>query len=487
MEKKFYFFLIALMIFFSCKKDDGKNMPEVRTFQATEITHNSAILQGEIYNQGNSSITERGFCYSAIPDPSINDSIINSAQTSDKFSAVLYGLSDSKTYFYKSFAENSDGISYGNELSFKTLNRSPYITILDANYTSSTNTCDVNYRVVFGTFPLLSHGLCFGLNPIPTTSDSIIDQGNNSGNFSCELTGLNLNETYYLRAFATDAGGTVYSNEIIVSTISNEISLDLKKGNQYISGDTTINIGNSICVGVNGQSNQVSGQKLTRFKFSITSNNISTTFVDSAFSSDAFTWESDLAFSGVGDARLLFELWDKGGLKSEKFFTVTIENPGTEINKYVNVEFGSWNDVVGSFFSSTEGITYTVGQTRNIPANQAKIDFLFFKGSTNANTFASPDDVDAGSIQDLGPVSAWTNKNQTRFNPTTITAAQFDAIGSTYWFPTFNQFLQTSCMSNLFNGQVFLFKTHNDKMGLVKVIDLYTRGDRAKVSVIIQQ
>lgn len=487
MEKKFYFFLIALMIFFSCKKDDGKNMPEVRTFQATEITHNSAILQGEIYNQGNSSITERGFCYSAIPDPNINDSIINSAQTSEKFNAVLYGLSDSKTYFYKAFVKNSDGISYGNELYFKTLNRSPYITILDANYTSSTNTCDVNYRVVFGTFPLLSHGLCFGLNPTPTISDIIIDQGNNSGNFSCELKDLNLNETYYLRAFATDAGGTVYSNEVIVSTISNEISLDLKKGNQYTSGDTTINIGNSIRVGVIGQNNQVSGQKLSRFKFSITSNNLATTYVDSTFNSDSFTWESELTFTGVGEGRLLFELWDKGGMKAEQSFIITIENPGAQINKYLNVELGSWNDLIGSFFSTTEGLIYTVDQTRNVPANQAKIDLLFFKGTTIGNTIASPDDADAGTIQGLGPVSDWTTKNQTRFNSTTITAAQFDAIGDTYQFPAFNMMQQTTRMNNLTEGQVFLFKTHNDKLGLVKVIDLYTRGDRAKVSVIIQQ
>jgi hypothetical protein len=34
---------------------------------------------------------------------------------------------------------------------------------------------------------------------------------------------------------------------------------------------------------------------------------------------------------------------------------------------------------------------------------------------------------------------------------------------------------------------VFLFKTKNDKLGLVKVIDLYSRGDRAKASVIVQK
>jgi hypothetical protein len=264
-------------------------------------------------------------------------------------------------------------------------------------------------------------------------------------------------------------------------------SLSLKGGAAYTSADATVQTNSTIRVGVNGLKSPVSGQKLVRYKFSITANNVPTVYVDSTFSSDSFTWETDLTLTGVGTIRLSFEIWDKGGMKTEQAFNVTIEDPGTQINKFLNVEFGSWNDVVGSFFSTTEGVTYTVTQTRNIPANQAKIDFLFFKGSSNANTFAAPDDADAGTINDLGPLSNWTNKNQTRFNPTTITAAQFDAIGDTYQFPNFDLGAQTTKMNNLVNGQVFLFKTKNNKLGLIKIVDLYSRGDRAKASIIVQK
>ncbi|MBW6490067.1 MAG: hypothetical protein K0B15_02620 [Lentimicrobium sp.] len=265
-------------------------------------------------------------------------------------------------------------------------------------------------------------------------------------------------------------------------------TLTLKGGTGYTSTDATVQINEAITVGVIGTKSPVSGQKLTRFKFSVIANNVPTPMIDSTFSSDSFTWESDLSFTGVGDARLLFEMWDKGGMKAEKSFNVTVEDPGTEINKYVNVEFGSWNDVVGSFFSSTEGITYNVTQTSTSSANQLKIDFIFFKGVTNANTFASPDDTDVNTINDL-KVNLWpvANKNQTRFNPTNITASQFDAIGATYQFPTFSLNDQTTKMNNLSVGQVFLFKTKNNKLGLVKVVDLYSRGDRAKASIIVQK
>ena len=263
-------------------------------------------------------------------------------------------------------------------------------------------------------------------------------------------------------------------------------TLNLKGGATYTSADATVQSGSVIRVGVNGLKSSVSGVKLVRYKFSITANNTPTTYVDSTFSSDSFTWETDLTLSGVGEIRLAFELWDKNGMKADQAFNITIEDPGMQINKYLNVEFGSWNDPVGSFFSSIEGITYTVGQTSASPLNQAKIDFLFFKGATNQNTMASPDDADANTINDL-KLNLWTNKNQTRFNATTITAAQFDAIGETYQFPTFNLSAQTSKMNNLVNGQVFLFKTKNDKLGLVKIVDLYSRGDRAKASIIVQK
>jgi len=263
-------------------------------------------------------------------------------------------------------------------------------------------------------------------------------------------------------------------------------SLTLKGGADYTSADVTIQLGTTIKVGVIGGKSSVSGNKLTKFKFIFTSNNIPTTLLDSTINTDSFNWETELEFTSVGTGILSFELTDKGNMVTTKSFSVTIEDPGTLINKYPNVVFGSWNDAVGSFFSSTEGINYTVGQTSASASNQLKIDFLFFKGAINGNTIASPDDADANTIVDL-QLSGWTNKNQTRFNPTTITPAQFDAIGDTYQFPTFNLTQQSTKMNQLVNGQVFLFKTKNDKLGLVKVVDLYSRGDRAKLSVIVQK
>lgn len=261
-------------------------------------------------------------------------------------------------------------------------------------------------------------------------------------------------------------------------------SLTLKGGPGYTSTDAIIEIGATIKVGVVGGKSSVSGDKLTRFKCIFTSNNVPTTILDTTLSTDSFNWETELEFNSIGTGVISFELTDKGNMSNKASFSITVEGPETV--KYANVELGSWNDVIGSFFSTSEGIAYTVTQTATVPANQSKIDFLFFKGVTNANTIASPDDVDANSLSDL-KLSQWTNKNQTRFNPSSYSAAQFDAIGSNFQFPSFDLGVQSTKINQLVVGDVFLFKTKANKLGLVKIVSLYTKGDKMKIDVIMEK
>ena len=265
-------------------------------------------------------------------------------------------------------------------------------------------------------------------------------------------------------------------------------SINLKGGEGYTAKDDSIKVNTSITVGVTGLKSPVSGAKLTHFKFSIVSNSVPTTWIDTTFSSDSFAWETGVDFTGTGVATLVFELTDKNNMQSKKEFTIVVTDPGAAINKYVDVEFGSWNDAAGSFFVSTEGVTYTVGQTATVVANQEKVDFVYFYGQTNKNTMASPDDPDANSIENL-KLNLWTKKNQTRFNPINMTVSQFDAIGNTYKFPTFEFGTQTTKANNLKVGDIFMFKAKNNKLGIVKITHLSTptRGDTAKATIIVQK
>lgn len=266
-------------------------------------------------------------------------------------------------------------------------------------------------------------------------------------------------------------------------------SLTLKGGAGYTSDDATVLVGSSITVGVVGGKSSVSGNKLTRFKFILTSNNVANTLVDTVLNADSFNWETEIEFVSEVNGRFSFELTDKGGMKTEKGFNIIAQGPETK--KFSGIALGSHNDnTLPSFFSTLDGNVYFVGQTNNSATIQGLVDLVFIKNTPTypavGNIITSPDDEVAATAPNL-KLNDWTVRNQTRFNTTSITAAQFDAIGDHYVFPAFNLLQQTSRTSALAVGNVVLFKTSTGKVGLIKIVELYTKGDKMKIDVVMEK
>lgn len=82
-------------------------------------------------------------------------------------------------------------------------------------------------------FFVLSKGVCWGLNANPTIEDSFTENGNGTGNFESEVSGLQGGKTYYLRAYATNNKGTAYGNTISFQTPSAQGTVTDKEGNVY--------------------------------------------------------------------------------------------------------------------------------------------------------------------------------------------------------------------------------------------------------------
>jgi len=61
-------------------------------------------------------------------------------------------------------------------------------------------------------------GVCWSTNTNPTINDNKTSNGNGIGTFTSELTGLNPNTLYYVRAYATNSEGTAYSSGISFTT-----------------------------------------------------------------------------------------------------------------------------------------------------------------------------------------------------------------------------------------------------------------------------
>jgi hypothetical protein len=71
---------------------------------------------------------------------------------------------------------------------------------------------------VSGGSPITDRGLCWSTNPNPTISNSHVSLGGGSGSISASLTSLSPGVTYYVRAYATNAGGTTYSTQVNFTT-----------------------------------------------------------------------------------------------------------------------------------------------------------------------------------------------------------------------------------------------------------------------------
>ena len=98
--------------------------------------------------------------------------------------------------------------------------------ITTAAVTSITGTTAVSggYITNDGGSLITQRGVCYSTTPTPTTANTTVISGSGTGSFSCNLTGLIPNTTYYVRAYAINSTGTAYGNEVSFATNTEVIS-----------------------------------------------------------------------------------------------------------------------------------------------------------------------------------------------------------------------------------------------------------------------
>lgn len=123
----------------SCTKTDNRelNMPSITTVAAT-ITAGQVSAGGNIPTDGGSIITEAGICYDTISNVTIAKNKTVVAHTfGGPFSAVLDKAKMGKTYYYRAYATNAIGTTYGTEMSI-------YVPIAINGFTKSSQVAPSN-------------------------------------------------------------------------------------------------------------------------------------------------------------------------------------------------------------------------------------------------------------------------------------------------------------------------------------------------------
>ena len=193
---------------------------------ATNVTHNSATLNGNIANVGTPSYTERGFVYHTEPNPTVSNqkSVATGSGTTGNFSANVTSLTANRTYYVRAYVlHNGSAVYSDNEVEFQTTLIVPTFTTLEAtNVLPTTATLRMNITGA-GTPAYTERGVVWATTQNPTINHNRRSQqfsGTGTGNFTFDVTGLEPNTTYYVRAYVLHNGAPIYAQQALFTTPS---------------------------------------------------------------------------------------------------------------------------------------------------------------------------------------------------------------------------------------------------------------------------
>ena len=211
------------------------------------ITAISATCGGNILSDGGSPITARGVVWNTSPGPTVETSpkSINGVGTGP-YSSALTPLITNTTYYVRAYATNSSGTAYGNEISFKTSNNLPTVITSSAINITSTSANLGGEVISDGGSPVTQRGIVMAKVPGPTTTSNwgLYQYGSGISTFSGAIASLTPGVTYYVRAYAINANGTVYGDEIFFTTLP--ISATVTTSSAQSIGSNTVILGGNV-------------------------------------------------------------------------------------------------------------------------------------------------------------------------------------------------------------------------------------------------
>ncbi len=179
-------------------------------------------VSGNVTNAGSADVTKRGICYGTSAEPDTTNKVAAETASTGAFSATLTDLTPGATYYARAYAVNAFGIAYGEEVTFQleVLTPEPVVTTGEATYNTATGNITAAGEVVSaGTGgEVTERGICYGVSAEPTIEGSkVAAETAGIGEFTVTLSGLTQNTIYHLRAYATNAAGTTYGDDITVA------------------------------------------------------------------------------------------------------------------------------------------------------------------------------------------------------------------------------------------------------------------------------
>jgi uncharacterized protein (TIGR02145 family) len=215
-------------------------VPTLITTDASGITQTSVTSGGTISNDGGAIITERGIVYGTSTNPTTSNTKISSGSGTGSFSVNVNALTPNTTYHIRSYAINSAGTGYGNNITFQTtVPAVPSLTTRELINITNTTATGGGSITNDGGSSITAKGICWSTSPNPTISDSKTTDGTGTATFTSFITGLSASIIYYVRVYATNSTGTGYGNQQTFTASSTSNTLPIVTSTS-VTGLTTI-------------------------------------------------------------------------------------------------------------------------------------------------------------------------------------------------------------------------------------------------------
>ena len=121
MKRIYSIMALIAMVMVSCVPEAEKATVETR--KVTDVTSNSARVVCNVSDDGGAEVSSRGVCWDTSESPTIETaSSMGAGSGIGNYECEVDGLESNTTYYVRAYATNSVGTSYGEEISFNTLN-----------------------------------------------------------------------------------------------------------------------------------------------------------------------------------------------------------------------------------------------------------------------------------------------------------------------------------------------------------------------------
>ncbi|KKT18850.1 MAG: Cell wall/surface repeat protein, partial [Candidatus Nomurabacteria bacterium GW2011_GWB1_43_7] len=228
------------------------DIPTVTTAAASNITSSSVTSGGNVTSDGGATVSARGIVIDSNTNPDLTNNSTSNGTGIGSFVSNYSPLTSNKTYYIKAYATNSVGTAYGNEVVFTTL---PSITTASITNVTTSGFTSGGTVAVGGGASVTARGVTIDSNQNPDLSNNHTTDGSGTGSFVSNMVQtLQPSTTYYVRAYATNSGGTAFGNQQTFTTpakptvTTNSSCTSITSNSMTNGGNVTSNGGATVTV-----------------------------------------------------------------------------------------------------------------------------------------------------------------------------------------------------------------------------------------------